>query len=63
MKAAVDQEKYIGCEMCVATCPKVFRMSDDGKSEVYIDSIPPEEEENCKNAMEDCPAEAISIEE
>lgn len=63
MKAKVDQEKCIGCEICVATCPKVFKMNDNGKAEVYVEVVPVEEEKNCRDAQDDCPADAISIEE
>ena len=34
MNATVDQYLCIGCGACVALCPRVFRMGEDGKSGV-----------------------------
>ena len=30
MKASIDRDLCIGCEVCADTCPHVFRMNDDG---------------------------------
>lgn len=32
MKAFVDKDTCIGCEVCVGICREVFSMDDDGKS-------------------------------
>lgn len=32
MKAYVDKDTCIGCELCTQICPDVFSMDDDGKS-------------------------------
>ncbi len=62
MQTRVDPDLCTGCELCVTTCPEVFEMEDD-KAIVKGDSVPPEAEENCKKAAEECPVEAIIIEE
>ncbi len=62
MKATVDKEDCIACEICVGTCPDVFRMGIDGKAEAYVDEIPEEYEEDAKDAAEGCPTEVITIE-
>jgi ferredoxin len=41
-------------------CPEVFAMGDD-KSEVIMEEVPPEEEECCREAAENCPTDAIEI--
>ena len=57
MSIAVDQNTCIGCGACVSICPKVFKMSDSGKSEV----ISQEDVECGKSAVDSCPVQAISI--
>lgn len=62
MKAKVDPELCIGCELCVQNCPAVFIMESD-KATVLVDLVPEEAQGCCRQAKEDCPVEAISIEE
>ena len=38
MKAYVDKDTCIGCELCTQICPDVFSMDDDGKS-VAINAV------------------------
>lgn len=52
----VNKKKCIGCGACVATCPEVFELDDDGKAQVKLDK-----KLSCVNeAIEDCPVGAIS---
>lgn len=62
MKAIVDQDTCTGCGLCPETCPEVFDMEGDVAT-VKVDTVPPEVEGSCREAAEDCPVEAISIEE
>jgi ferredoxin len=62
MKVTVDEETCIGCEVCVDTCPEVFEMVDD-KARVKINEVPKDVVESCREAAEDCPVEAIQIED
>ncbi len=62
MKATVDQETCIGCGLCAETSPEVFEMNDD-KAQVKVDKVPESAIESCKEAAENCPVEAIQIEE
>ncbi|MGL4338697.1 MAG: ferredoxin [Turicibacter sp.] len=62
MKAHVNQDTCIGCELCTSVCPEVFQMNDDGKSEVIAAIVAPEHEGTCKDAKESCPVDAISVE-
>ena len=61
MKAYVDQETCTGCGLCPDICPEVFRLEGD-KAHVYVDTVPQEVEERCRDAALQCPVEAISIE-
>lgn len=59
MSIKVDQNKCIGCGRCTELCPAVFRLNADGKSEVI-------EEKNLECALQaadECPVEAIFVEE
>ena len=57
-KPKVNQEKCIGCGTCESTCPKVFKLNKDGKSQVIGDDC---KDCDLKDVAESCPAEAISI--
>jgi ferredoxin len=63
MKAEIDRDGCISCELCAETCPEVFRMGSDGPAEVYVDEIPEEVEDSAKDAAESCPVSVIHIEE
>lgn len=54
---SVDEEKCIGCGMCVSVCPEVFKL-ENGKSHVIKSKKNPAP--NCvKEAAESCPVGAI----
>ena len=67
MKVSIDQTKYVACGSCVAICPEVFEMKDDGtvdvKAELKGKEIPTELESKAREAHDMCPATAIVIEE
>lgn len=62
MKASIDRDGCIGCELCSQTCPKVFRMADDGLAEVYTDPVPKDAESLAEEAAEGCPVGVITVE-
>ena len=55
-------EDCIGCGLCADTCPEIFDLLD-GVAEVIVDEVPEDYWEACRQAAEDCPVEAIIIEE
>lgn len=63
MKVSIDQSKCQQCATCVAICPEVFEIKDDGTIDVKDEwkgkDIPTELEEKVKQAMEMCPITAI----
>jgi len=63
MKAQVDENACIGCGLCESTCPEVFKMKDDNIAEVIVDQVPAEAQASCREAAENCPTDAISLEE
>ena len=62
MKAVVDADECTGCELCTQTCPEVFEMEDD-IAIVKGDAVPADAEETCRQAVEECPVECITIED
>ena len=62
MKAIVDQDTCTGCGLCTEDCPEVFEM-DGEVARAKDDEVPEAAVEKCRQAAEDCPVEAISIEE
>jgi ferredoxin len=60
MKAVVDRDLCIGCNLCVEICPEVFSMGDDMIARAIEDDIPPELEEKARDAAASCPVDAIS---
>lgn len=63
MKVSVDKDLCAGCGVCVDVCPDVFVMDDDDKASVKVDPVPAEHEDACRDAADQCPSEAIIIEE
>lgn len=61
MKAVVDADLCTGCELCVTTAPEVFEMQDD-VAVAKGDSISDGDVDAAKQAAEECPVEAITIE-
>lgn len=59
-KVSVDQVKCIGCGTCVALCPACFKLADDGKAKVIGSEC-----KDCdpKEVAENCPVEAVKIED
>ena len=62
MKVIVDVDLCTGCGLCVDTCPEVFKM-DDAVARVLVESVPEDALDTCREAADNCPVEAIKIEE
>ena len=62
MKVAVDEGLCVGCGLCADTCPEAFAMEED-KAKIKANPVPANSEDCCKKVKEDCPVEAITIEE
>ncbi len=62
MKASIERDGCISCGLCVSYCPEVFRFGEDGPAEVYVETVPPELEEEVTEAVDNCPVSVISAE-
>lgn len=62
MRVWVDEDACTGCGLCVDMCPSVFEL-DDGVAFVATGRVPEGEEERVEDAADECPVEAIVIEE
>jgi ferredoxin len=61
MRAKVNPEMCDGTGSCEQICPEVFELKE-GISTVKVDDVPSDSEQSCREAAENCPKEAISIE-
>ena len=61
MRANVNKDTCIGCELCTQICPDVFSMDDDGKSVAINDDIPENLQDDAVEARDSCPVSAIDI--
>lgn len=62
MKVKVDQEKCIGCGLCINICPGVFEFDANNKSQVKKDANLEKNKDCIKEAIQSCPVTAISEE-
>lgn len=61
MKAMVDPDLCIGCQLCPQVCPEIFQMEGD-KAVACRNPVPPEFMAACNQAAEQCPVAAIKLE-
>lgn len=60
MKVTVERDGCIGCGVCAEMCPEVFRIADDGLSEVYGD-VTAANSDSVLSAAQSCPVEVIKV--
>ncbi len=63
MKVSVDKELCTGCGLCAESVPEVFELADDDIAVVKMATVKDALVDQVKDAAEDCPAEAIILEE
>jgi ferredoxin len=63
MKVIVDQDLCIGCGNCAAICPAVFSVDQETNTSVVIDPEGCDLADCCEAAEENCPVEAITLEQ
>ncbi len=62
MKAIVDQDTCTGCGLCPDICPNVFELQDDVAA-VIVREVPEADQDDCREAADSCPVDAITVEE
>ena len=58
-KLIVDRNKCKGYGICVAICPKIFKLDAEGKAEIISEDY---DGDDYERAIASCPTQAISIE-
>ena len=61
MRVTADRELCVGSGACEMLAPDVFEVSDDGVVQVLQDR--PDDEESVRQAAQQCPPRALSIED
>ena len=62
MRVRIDDDLCVGDGTCAELCPEVFKMVGD-LAVVQMERVPEDLEEACREAVEECVVEAITIEE
>jgi len=60
LRVDVDQELCISCGTCIDLCPEVFQWNEDNKAGSIVEEVPPDLEDDAREAVESCPTEAIT---
>jgi len=64
MKVRIDEELCIGAGVCEEICPEIFRVNKDtDKAEIIKEKLDEDDEECAAEAAENCPNQAIILEE
>ena len=63
MKVKVNKDACIGCGACAAICDEVFEINDEGLSEVKVEEVKEELQDEVRDAADSCPTGAIEVEE
>ena len=63
MKVVVDRTKCSSIGLCEATAPDIFEIGADGSLTILIDDISEDRRTDLEQASENCPTQALSIED
>jgi len=63
MKIVVDRTKCSSIGLCEATAPDIFEIGADGALNILMDDVPADRRADLESACENCPTQALSIEE
>ncbi|OBH99106.1 ferredoxin [Mycobacterium sp. E2733] len=62
MKVRVDSERCQGHTLCAMIAPESFQLSDiDGSSSAIDEVVPPDRQDQVREAAQSCPEQAIVI--
>ena len=63
MKIVVDRSKCSSIGLCEATASDIFQIGPDGALHILMDDVPTERRIDLEQACENCPTQALSIED
>lgn len=63
MKVSVDPDLCLGCGICEGIAPDVFTLGPEPYATVLLNPVPENLWADVREAADQCPEEAISIEE
>lgn len=63
MKIVVDRTKCSSIGLCEATAPDIFEIGADGALNILMDDVPADRRADLESACENCPTQALSIQE
>lgn len=63
MKIIVDKTKCSSIGLCEATAPDIFEIGPDGALHILIEDIGDDRRVELEQACENCPTQALSIQE
>ena len=63
MQVTVDKVLCVGSGNCEMIAPHIFEMGEDAKSHVRVARVPEDQKKIVNEAVKQCPAMAISIQE
>jgi ferredoxin len=64
MKVQVDAERCQGHTLCAMRAPSAFQLSEiDGHSSAVNEDVPPEWEDDVREAARSCPEQAVVVTE
>jgi len=63
MKIHANSDLCGGTGLCIETCPEVFELDDERISTVMVNDVPDELQQACRQAVDDCPTNAITVEQ
>jgi ferredoxin len=63
MRIVVDRTKCSSIGLCEATAPDIFEIGADGALAILMDDVPANRRIDLEQACENCPTQALSIEE
>ena len=63
MKVIVDRSKCSSIGLCEAVAPDIFAIGPDGALHILIEDISSDRRREVEQACENCPTQALSIED
>lgn len=63
MRIVVDRTKCSSIGLCEATAPDIFEIGPDGALTILMDEVPESRRVDLEQACENCPTQALSIED